>query len=382
MHEVNYMNEENFSAIFITVSSGLLAFASYQLVKLHKDDPKAYYRIEILPREIMRPKDIVDKKIDKRGIKKDASKAINEFISTIKNIGYDVTSIYENFRPEMIEETRGEDAGTYDRRTAKLLIDPNDARNSLLRALLDMYTYREYMTFTVRGFERTVCAKKIPNTVESVNTFARGLNEGYKDVILQRHFGVQPKYEELANMVRLLEIILGQKEMEKMFVKGDTRAFSDNLWISHKKIIDSDYRWNIGVRTIYMMDKLYSQIYQSGLLGTFLSTKRFSSFFTELSIFAMKTINEKTRKLDREIAQRCFHPANDHFWEAPLIEFEKYKAKEYYTSRESIKSEYMTLRSIVDEYRQSAKLKPADLSKLQEAEKKYLMLPIKKGALL
>jgi len=38
------MNEENFPAIFITVSSGLLAFASYQLFKLHKDDPKAYYR--------------------------------------------------------------------------------------------------------------------------------------------------------------------------------------------------------------------------------------------------------------------------------------------------------------------------------------------------
>ena len=125
------------------------------------------------------------------------------------------------------------------------------------------------------------------------------------------------------------------------------------------------------------MDKLYSQIYQSGLLGTILSSKRFSSFFTELSIFAMKTINEKTRKLDREIAQRCFHPANDYFWEAPLIEFEKYKANEYYTSRESIKSEYMKLRNIVDEYRQSTKLKPADLSKLQDAEKKYQISPIR-----
>ncbi len=372
------MNEENFPAIFITVSSGLLAFASYQLFKLHKDDPKAYYRIEILPKEIMRPKAVVKQKIDKKGIKKDASKAINEFISTIKDLGYDVTSIYEKFHPDMIEETRGEDAGTYDRRTNKLLIDPNDVRNSLLRALLDMYTSREYMTFTVRGFERTVCAKKIPyNTIENVSTFARGLNEGYKDVFLQRHFGVQPKYEELANMVRLLEIILGQKEMEKMFVKGDTLAFSDNLWISHKKNIDSDYRWDIGKRTIYMMDKLYSQIYQSGLLGTILSSKRFSSFFTELSIFAMKTINEKTRKLDREIAQRCFHPANDYFWEAPLIEFEKYKANEYYTSRESIKSEYMKLRNIVDEYRQSTKLKPADLSKLQDAEKKYQISPIR-----
>ena len=370
------MNEENFPAIFITVSSGLLAFASYQLFKLHKDDPKAYYRIEILPKEIMRPKAVVEQKIDKRGIKKDVSKTINEFISTIKNLGYDVTSIYEKFHPEMIEETRGEDAGTYDKRADKLLIDPNDARNSLLRALLDMYTSREYMTFTVRGFERTVCAKKIPyNTIESVNTFARGLNEGYKDIFLQRHFGVQPKYEDLANMVRLSEIILGQKAMEKMFVKGDTCAFSDNLWISHKKNIDSDHRWDIGERTIYMMDRLYSQIYQSGLLGTILSSKRFSSFFTELAVFAMKTINEKTRKLDREIAQRCFHPANDHFWEAPLIEFEKYKANEYYTSRESIKSEYMKLRNIVDEYRQSTKLKPADLDKLQEAEKKYQISP-------
>lgn len=331
--------------------------------------------IEILPKEIMRSKAVVKQKTDKKGIKKDASKAINEFISTIKDLGYDVTSIYEKFHPDMIEETRGEDASTYDRRTNKLLIDPNDVRNSLLRALLDMYTSREYMTFTVRGFERTVYAKKIPyNTIESVSTFARGLNEGYKDVFLQRHFGVQPKYEDLANMVRLSEIILGQKEMEKMFVKGDTRAFSDNLWISYRKNIDSNHRWNIGERTIYMMDRLYSQIYQSGLLGTFLSTKRFSSFFTELAVFAMKTINEKNEMIRSELLQR-YRSANA--WEMTFIEFERYKANEYYTSRQSIKNDYTTLRNIIDEYRQSTKLKPADLDKLQDAEKKYQISPIR-----
>lgn len=48
-----------------------------------------------------------------------------------------------------------------------------------------------------------------------------GLNEGYKDVLLERYFGVEPQFPALCGLAKLLEDLVGQGFMESQFFDGD-----------------------------------------------------------------------------------------------------------------------------------------------------------------
>ncbi|HBA37882.1 MAG TPA: hypothetical protein DCY94_04085 [Firmicutes bacterium] len=188
-------------------------------------------------------------KLDKRGIKKDASIVINEFTSAFKDKKHiNLGGLYSNFRPYSVEKMPKENIPR-SREDEILYVDQDNFRESLLRELLRLASTKRLDEDIAEGFERS----KIDRPKVRIGM---GLNEGYKDVLLERYFKVEPKYPSLCDLAKLVEDLVGQRLMEEQFFEGDlynfVRALNGKTWISfgeeYLKQFDVIYRGLCGSR--------------------------------------------------------------------------------------------------------------------------------------
>lgn len=189
-------------------------------------------------------------KLDKTGIKKEASTVIKEFVSTLKSNDIDTTNLYRNFRPYSVYEYEGDLCGTYDADTRTLIVDPFNLRESLLRALLEESSTVDEPSFTANGFERTNYTFLQNDEKKEVEHFGEGLNTAYSDILLERYFGIPCKveHEELVGNVRMIEAMIGRKEMEKLFFSSRLEDLVYRSRVSHSsmeywiKLLDTVHR--------------------------------------------------------------------------------------------------------------------------------------------
>lgn len=219
-----------------------------------------------------------NQKIDKTGIKKEGRITINEFVRTFSNIEHiDTRRLNKNFKPYMIEMT-DKDVPPYDRKRKKIRLSSTDTRASLLRALLDLSSMYEYADGETYGFE------SIGNAIVGKDYWhGRGLNEGYKDVLLKRYFNVEPAYPELARLALFVEYIVGRVEMEKLFFKGELRLFYNKFPIRGKSfhLLLMDF------------DRLFYYLDGNTYAGVFNAKKSYNRIFSQLS----KIVIDKARTM-------------------------------------------------------------------------------------
>lgn len=193
---------------------------SFKNLKLERTEQAIIGDIRRLPK--VEP--VKQDKLDKTGIKKEASEIIKEFVSTFKSEGIDLSNLYRNFRPYCIEEvSKSDHAGKYDLETHRLLVDPNNLRETLLRALLKEASASVYPGFITNGFERINMGLDNRGREIVVENLGVGLNVGYTEILLGRYFELPRRYDEVTEVVELIETIVGQKSMESLFFQGDLK---------------------------------------------------------------------------------------------------------------------------------------------------------------
>lgn len=220
------------SACALGLSSGIVATCKVlgdciENARLARDEAKGLGTIFPTPTF----GEVTDKKIDKRGIKKDASIVINEFVSTLKEAGIDLDNLYRNFRKASIRQTSSS-YGSFDQTDNYLLVNNDNLRETLLRALLEMtVTFKDTKT-CIRGFERINYSSQSEKE-EVVENFGMGLNEAYKEIILGRYFELPYRYDFLVTIVKLIEDMVGRERMEDLFFKGDLGSLVYRTHIYH-----------------------------------------------------------------------------------------------------------------------------------------------------
>lgn len=228
--------------------------------------------------------------LNKNGVKKEASIIINEFLNMANSRGFDVDSLYENFGPCAITETKSKNIGSFDACKQKLIVDADDLRSTLLRALLDAASTRVFPFYTYSGFD-IKSYRPLNNERKEIRHFGFGLNEAYKDVLLKRYFGISYRYPKLADIARLLELHVGQKVMENAFFRGDLRAVLDT---PESPVLKSDvipktkyYSFEKVVSNIVAdLDTLYKPMYHEGLVQRSKSEK----IYRRVLLKASKTV--------------------------------------------------------------------------------------------
>ena len=340
---------------------------------LHKNE-RPYYRMDTIPNFDAAPNYKVPTKINKTGIKKEMSKIINEFVSTMKLAGFDVRAIYESLSKDSIEMRKGTDIGTYKRRENRLIVDPDDIRSTLLRGLLEMCVSKKYTDFEASGFERTTYDEE----QTPIHRFGYGLNEGYKDIILKRYFDVPYRYHELADLANLIELAIGKKKMETYFSRGDIQNWDFALSREYRTTIDSTH-WAMGEHTIFKMDRLYTKLYRRGMVGTIFSQKEFSGFLADLIRLATLSSKRKYDSALRGTSEKTFEK-DDVLWESPVGDIQKHFEWQCHEERQEMLYVLRTSRNILNKYRnpetRGPKIREEDYANLCEFEKQKLMLPV------
>lgn len=185
--------------------------------------------------------DIEVKKLDKSGIKKEASVVINEFVRTLTNEGIDISNLYRNFRAHSVEEVSC-GVGKFDGENNILIVNKDNLRKSLLRALLEStVTYRDtFPHFVASGFERTNYRTDGFDRKKVIEHFGVGLNEAYKNIFLARYFDISQdsnkSCEFLMELAMMIEDMVGIDMMEECFFKGDLATFIYRTRINYRKM--------------------------------------------------------------------------------------------------------------------------------------------------
>lgn len=212
-------------------------------------------------------------KLNKSGIKKEESRIIKEFLGTLsKEDHINLGQMYANFHPFMIEFGRKR-LPVYDIESGSLRIDETDKRNSLLRGLLELASTYKWNDEKASGFER-IGRTKYGN---KDFIYGRGLNEGYKEVLLERYFGIEPQYQELAELVSLLEYVIGKKKMEKLFFEGNLHIIYNCIASSCKYKDEEVYRFLRDLDIVYY----YSE--GETYAGVFTAKKAYNRLITDIA---------------------------------------------------------------------------------------------------
>lgn len=271
----------------IVVFSG--AFITTQIVtksifySIDKRTSREFIRVSQVPEFAREP----EKKIDKRGIKKEESRTINEFIQTMNKNGFDLSNFYRNFKPfSLIYLPQA--VGHYDWNKSHIFVDPENVRPSLLRALLDMSTtvvYDEFGDRTVaRGFDRIVYTPR-EFGIRQKNRLGYGLNEGYKDVFLKRYFGVDEVYPKMSELATMLEMLAEKESLEKNFIKGNLAfllTYPSNRMYERPTIVKN---W------ILLMDDVFDGMYLDNYLRKPLLNVKYRQLLIELSKKILLRVN-------------------------------------------------------------------------------------------
>lgn len=219
-------------------------------IVLNKDFSREYIRISSVPKIEECPKH----EINKTNLKKEVRQIIEEFSNTLSQNKINLSGFYRDINSSKIIYISGAE-GYYDSTEKHLIVDPDRIRESLLRALLEMSSTRTFQKSnneltSVSGFER----QEYNSLSEKVDHIGYGLSQGYKDILLERYFGIKGRYSIISELTTLIEDIVGKKTMTDCFIIGDLATVVSSLSKSH-----ADYRE--AVLSLLRMDNLYDAMY-------------------------------------------------------------------------------------------------------------------------
>ncbi len=295
--EVNRTNNSN-------VSFDVFALEKKKKYSLIREIDYHFIRINDVPTS-SRIKGI-KKSINKTGIKMNESKIINRYMRTMENAGFDLSMLYTQFKNTAIDFRTSGLTGTYDLENNTLLVDSEDVTNSLIRALFDMTMTRKYPNFVTRGFESvSVCTSPSGKNITSHIGF--GLYEAYKELILKRLFDIPVRSTEMYDLVRLIEIAVGEKRMKQLFEQGAIGNFAKKM----------------NIKTIYLMDILYQRICKRGKIGIQKTTRLFSHALRE---FTKDAVAQLKRDADDAIVLKW--DSVDGEWQRTIYEDDLDRAKQ------------------------------------------------------
>ncbi len=194
----------------------------------------------------------------------------------MKAKGVDVTEIYKNLKNTSIV-TIPKAKGSYDPKTNLFYIDPENICPSMFRSLLSCASTHIDSRNVAAGFERTHFESE--DSEKEVYTIGFGLNEGYKDVILDRYFDIDYTYPELAELAMSIEFIVGREQMERYFFEGRLRELLDFInYHRHAEMIEHPaQRWLFG------MDDIFLALYRNSFTKKLQLNKNYDLLLTETS---------------------------------------------------------------------------------------------------
>lgn len=229
------------SYALLETSSLLADFAAH--IRLIREENAPLGTIFVVP-----PQSIVEKrKLDKSGIKKEASVVINEFVSTLEKEGIALDNLYRRFQPHSVQPNL-KLAGQYQPSTGILYVDTNNLRETLLRALLEeTITFDDEKKFIACGFERVNFHTS--KNEKMVEHFGYGLNEAYQQLFLERYFDLPIRDTSLVDLVRMFEELVGREKMEKAFFTGNLIEFFYSRRIDFS--VNKFKKWIKKLDTIY-----------------------------------------------------------------------------------------------------------------------------------
>lgn len=266
------------------IATGVLGFCSgtkgyIKHCSLKRKESSKFVRLDAIPVV----KENIPKKINKGGMKNSVKATMNQFVTSFKSRGVDLSNLYRNFRvygvdsiTKELNQINGKDGNN--RR------DENYFRAKIFDRLLELASSRNYETFSVQGFKRTIYEwdgldRKVQDTI------GIGLNEAYKSTLLYRYLNsyygvkIKEKSKDMMELVLLLENLVGQSKMEKWFFEGDLAELCNNLTDDPNKAID----W---------LRKL-DHVYAAKNSGNFVTKKLGESSFRSLLIDISKTTIEQ-----------------------------------------------------------------------------------------
>lgn len=273
-NERNY-EMENFKEIlpqlvFVTILSG---YAAFKVKHMINDGKKKTIYFGEVPAPIKCPK----RKIDKTGIKKEASRTIDEFVSKMEENGFDLSNFYRNFHSRMIMTVPHTD-GFYDEKEGRLIVSQEDVRSSLLRGLLDLSTTISTDKITATGFERTFLYGQ---NKKPLKRYGYGLNEGYKEVLLWRMFSIRHSYKRVTELALLIEYLVGKKKMQSLYLTGNLQTL---VYILN----GNAGNYSISQRWICTLDNLFDAVYLDDPIKSVTVNKAYRDMLISLAIAVAK----------------------------------------------------------------------------------------------
>lgn len=208
-------------------------------------------------------------------IKEDFQSEIDEFIDTLwldGDSGFDENNFRINLNScTLVVTPRKEQAYAYNRSKNVIEVDPEDKRVSVLQGLLEIsskFEWEEYGHGTIEayGLERNAYFK------DETRLYGKGLNEGYKDILMFRYFNIPPRYPECSQLAGLLELLLGQKLMKRAYFNGDLGWLNDEFFLKTGKNL---------LPILREFDKLF--YYSDGYGGLLSAKKAYREIFVTLA---------------------------------------------------------------------------------------------------
>ncbi len=217
-------------------------------------------------------------KIDKRGISKEASLCINEFVYVLNKYDHiDLKFFYKNMRPFSIIKARkrwpwDKILGYYDLEE-HIISYVGVMRDSLFHELLHLSSTYIFENHFFCGFSQ----EKIDEHGYTIYRIGQGLNEGYTQLLAERYFkeygdrkGAYPLFVRIASY---LEIIIGREKMESLYFDVNLEGLIQELEKVAPRdeiralIKDLDYLYASLYGCIHLLPKVWSKsVYQRVLM--------------------------------------------------------------------------------------------------------------------
>ena len=148
--------------------------------------------------------------------------------------------------------------GYYDSKNNELVVETKDAKHlkeTIFHELL-------HMASTVKGTNDNYCGFNFKGII------GKGINEDYTEYLLEKYYGkeidIYPRY----NLLKQIEYLVGEKELEDYYFKGDLKLLIDALskYDSKKEIIrllyeyDLAYDMAIGYKVTQELERMVKQL--------------------------------------------------------------------------------------------------------------------------
>lgn len=188
-----------------------------------------YTAILSMPEEVLSREENPDLSVSKIGIKKEASKCLNEFIKVMKNNPYaNIGSFCKLCTPFSIIYVANKQKGVnvihgfHDVLKGTIEVDKDGVRKFIFHELMHRLTLRKWEDYISCGFHLYKLDHVDGKSI--VYSIGEGINEAYTQLLTLKYFshlGAGSAYPLIIDLAIFLEKVLGREIMERCFFNAD-----------------------------------------------------------------------------------------------------------------------------------------------------------------